>query len=170
MNKWIIGLAVLLLAASNVWSYNYGVYVEGLRAEATASAQTATNATATTQAGVVERTVEQAAQAVVNEVSSYAVVDQNELVTALAVANGTAERLRIELAKTRDNLNGSGSYASLAERSASATRAALVLSELYGKCQGRLTELAGAFDQAHSRGMTCSTSYDNVRKLMADGG
>jgi hypothetical protein len=170
MNKWFIGLALLLFATSNVWSYNHGVYIESLRAEAIASAQTATNATATTQAGVVERHVEQAAQAAVNEVTQYAVVDQTQLAAALAIANGTVDRLQSEFKTTRNNLSGAGSYSSLAERSASATRAAMVLSDLLGSCQRRVVEVTGRYQDARQRGLNCSTSYDKVSKVFADGG
>lgn len=168
MNKWIYLL--ILLFVSNVWSYNHGLDVESKRAGAEASAQKATNAQATTDAVVVERKVEQAAQAAVNEVSNYAVMEQTELVSALAIATGTAERLQHELDQTRANLSGQGSYATLSERSASATKAAMVLSDLYGSCQRRVVELAGAFDQSYSRGMNCSTSYDKVSKVFKDDG
>lgn len=168
MKVWLIGLA--LLVASNLWSYNHGLYVESMRAGAEASAQETVHAKATTVAVVVERKTEQAAQAAVNEVSLHAVMDQAELVSALAIANGTADRLHRELEATRDNLSGKGSYATLAERSASATQAAMVLSDLYSKCTARVVELAGAFDQSYSRGMNCSTSYDKVSTVFADGG
>lgn len=170
MKGWLIGAALLLLAATNIWSYNYGVHVKGLQAKAAASAQSADNAEATTQAVVVERKVEQAAQAAVNKVSFDGVIEQTDLATALAVANGTNDRLQRELEATRTNLSGTGDYASLAERSASATKAAMVLSDLYGSCQRRVVELAGAFDQSHSRGMKCSTSYDKVSKVFKDDG
>lgn len=169
MKLWI-AIGLLLLAISNVWSYNHGIAVESMRAGAEASAQKAVNAQATTDAVVVERKVEQAAQAAVNEVSFNGVVEQAELVSALAIANGTAERLHRELEATRANLSGQGSYADFGQRSASATQAAMVLSDLYGSCQRRVVELAGAFDQAHSRGMNCSTSYDKVSKVFKDDG
>lgn len=169
MKLWI-AIGLLLLAISNVWSYNHGIAVESMRAGAEASAQKAMNAQATTDAVVVERKIEQAAQAAVNEVSFNGVVEQAELVSALAIANGTAERLHRELEATRANLSGQGSYADFGQRSASATQAAMVLSDLYGSCQRRVVELAGAFDQAHSRGMNCSTSYDKVSKVFKDDG
>lgn len=169
MANLVRGLLVLLLLASYVGAYNYGIYVQGLRADAKASAQKTTNAEASTKEVVAERQTEQAAQAVVNGETLNAGLAQGDLLLALAVANGTADRLQRELAATRDNLSGKGSYTSLAERSASATKAAMVLSDLYGSCQRRLTEIAGAFDQSHSRGTSCSTTYDAVSKVFADG-
>lgn len=169
-SKWTVLGLLLLFGASNTIAYSWGVSNHTLVSVASSANLSADEAKTQTNVEVKERQVEQAAQAAVNEVSSYAFVDQSELVSALAIANGTAERLRNELQATRDNLNGTGSYASLAERSASATRASMVLSELYGGCQSRLTEIAGAFDQAYSRGLTCSTTYNKVRKLLADGG
>lgn len=170
MNKWLITIAIIILASTHVFAYKFGEANQTLVSVADAATQAKTNAEATTVAVVVERQVEQAAQAAVNEVSTHAVVDQAELSSALAIANGTVDRLHRELEATRANLSGTGSYANLAERSASATKAAMVLSELYGSCQRKLVDLAGAFDQAHSRGLNCSTSYDKVSKVFADDG
>lgn len=91
--------------------------------------------------------------------------EQERLRTVLTIAAGTSDRLRNELETTRSNLRGQGEYSSLADRSASATRAAMVLSELLGSCTGRLVDLGGAVDQAQSRGRQCEASYDSVRQL-----
>lgn len=169
MNKYLLIGLVLLLGASHWGAYQYGDYVRGLTATASASEQVAVNATAQTGLVVAERKIEQQAQAAANEVSINAVVDQTTLVATLAIANGTVDRLQRELASTRDNLAGSGNYATLAERSASATRASMVLSELYGSCQRRVVEVTGLYQDARQRGLNCSTIYDNVRTVINDG-
>lgn len=170
MNKYLALGLVLLLMASHWGAYQYGGYVRGLAATNTALVKVADNATAQTGLEVAERKVEQTAQAVVNEVSLNAVVDQATLATSLAIANGTVDRLQRELATTRNNLAGAGTYSGLAERSAAATRASMVLSELYGKCERRVVEVVGLYQDARHRGLNCSTSYDNVRKVFNDGG
>lgn len=170
INKWVVLLLLIVLAASHGAAYKYGEAHRELVAQVDVSTQTATNAVAQTKLVVGERQTEQAAQLAVNEVSQSAVLEQNDISVSLVVANSTVDRLQRELQATRDNLRGTGSYASLAERSASATKAAMVLSELYGSCQRRVVELAGAYDQAYSRGMICSTSYDKVSKVFKDDG
>lgn len=170
MNKYLALVLVLILGASHLGAYQFGVHVRDLKATAATSNQTASNAAAQTVLEVAERKVEQAAQAAVNEVSINAVYDQATLATSLAVANGTVDRLQRELEATRNDLSGKGTYSSLAERSASATRASMVLSELYGSCQRRVVEVTGLYQEARRRGLNCSTSYDNVSKVFNDGG
>lgn len=170
MKKYLALGLVLLLVASHWGAYLYGDYVRGLVETAHALDKTATNAIAQTGLVVAERNTEQAAQAAVNEVSLNAVADQATLVTSLAIANGTVDRLQHELATTRNNLSGQGTYSGLAERSAAATRASMVLSELYGSCQRRVVEVTGLYQDARRRGLNCSTSYDNVRTVFNDGG
>lgn len=170
MNKYLVLALVLLLGASHLGAYQFGSHVRDLGAVAESAAQTALNATAQTGLEVAERKTEQRAQAAANEVTLNAVVDQTTLVSSLAVANGTVDRLQRELEATRNNLSGKGSYANLAERSAAATRASMVLSDLYGSCQRRVVEVTGLYQDARHRGLNCSTTYDNVRTVINDGG
>lgn len=170
MNKYLALGLVLLLGASHTGAYQFGHHVRDLMASATESRQVAANATAQTGLEVAARKTEQTAQAVVYEVSKNAVLDQATLASSLAIANGTVDRLQRELASTRDNLSGKGTYSDLAERSAAATRASMVLSELYGSCQRRLVEVTGLYQDARHRGLNCSTTYDNVRTVFNDGG
>ena len=163
INKWVVLLLLIVLAASHGAAYKYGEAHRDLVAQVDTSTQTATNAVAQTKLVVGERQTEQAAQLAVNEVSQSAVLEQNDLSVSLAVANSTVDRLQRELQATRDNLRGTGSYSSLAERSASATKAAMVLSELLDKSSKRNVELAGAADEARSRGNACEQAYDQVR-------
>lgn len=111
-----------------------------------------------------ERTYEQSLQVAVQNTEA-AKTEQERLRTVIAVANGTNDRLHNELETTRANLRGQGIYSTLAERSASAARAAMVLSDLFEQSTGKLIELAEATDQAQSRGRQCELSYNTVRDL-----
>lgn len=111
-----------------------------------------------------ERRFEQALQTAVQNTDA-AKAEQERLRAVVAVADGTHDRLLSELEITRANLRGQGDYSTLAERSVSATRAAMVLSDLFGSCSARLKDLGGAVDQAQSRGRQCELSYNTVREL-----
>lgn len=73
------------------------------------------------------------------------------------------ERVRGELAKLQARLGGASKSPATGTSSASATRAAMVLSDLYGSCQSRLGELSAAFDRARIAGLACEASYDSLR-------
>lgn len=75
-------------------------------------------------------------------------------------ADADNRRLRGELSKLQARLSGTGKVATTSVSSASATRAAMVLSELYASCQGRLAELGPAFDRARIAGLACERVYD----------
>lgn len=111
-----------------------------------------------------ERNLEQTMQTAVQDTEA-AKAEQERLRAVIAIADGTNDRLHNELEVTRANLRGQGNYSTLAERSASATRAAMVLSELFGSCSAQLKDLGGAVDQAQSRGRQCELSYNTVREL-----
>jgi hypothetical protein len=40
----------------------------------------------------------------------------------------------------------------------------MVLSDMYGSCQSRLTELSSAFDRARIAGLACESAYDGLQK------
>uniref|UniRef100_UPI000F07A52C DUF2514 family protein n=1 Tax=Pseudomonas viridiflava TaxID=33069 RepID=UPI000F07A52C len=50
-----------------------------------------------------------------------------------------------------------------AERGASATRAAMVLSELFQRADRRAGELAKAYDQARIAGLACEASHASLK-------
>lgn len=78
-------------------------------------------------------------------------------------ADADNRRLRGELDKLQARLRGTGKVAATPISSASATRAAMVLSELYGSCQSRLAELSPAFDRARIAGLGCERACDGAR-------
>ncbi|NMY24340.1 DUF2514 domain-containing protein [Pseudomonas sp. WS 5410] len=117
-------------------------------------------ALAITAAGEKARQEEQRRQSAVNKEASNA-REQNK---AAAVDAGSADaaggRLHVEAGKfAATACSDPGS----AQRGASATRAAMVLSELFQRADKRAGELAAAYDRARIAGMTCERSYDDIR-------
>lgn len=87
---------------------------------------------------------------------------------AVAVTNARADadRLRNEIGKLRAELSRVGIIAGTATGGSSDTSAVILLADLYGSCVANRQELAAAFDEAYTRGMTCQTSYDSARSLL----
>lgn len=147
----LAGLVVLILvlmtsAAGVTWQVQDWRY--GKQLSEIGKAQ----AIAITEAGNTARHEEQRRQAAVNKEAS----DAREQNKAAAVDAGTAdaagERLHVEAGKFAASACGdSGS----AKRGASATRAAMVLSELFQRADKRAGELAAAYDQARIAGLAC---------------
>lgn len=87
-------------------------------------------------------------------------LEQERLVAAGERA--ATERVRGELAKLQTRLGGTGAGPATGTSSASATRAAMVLSDLYGSCQSRLGEISAAFDRARIAGLACEAQIDGL--------
>lgn len=116
-------------------------------------------ALAITKAGEDARKEEQRRQAAVNNEASNA-REQNKAATVDAgVADAAGDRLHADanaLAATTCGDSG------VAQRGASATRAAMVLSDLLQRADKRAGELAVAYDRARIAGLTCERSYQSL--------
>lgn len=120
------------------------------------------HALAISEAGRVAREEEQRRQSAVNKEAS----DAREQNKAAAVDAGTADaagdRLHIDAGKFAASACGDPG---VAQRGASATRAAMVLSDLLQRADKRAGELAAAYDRARIAGLTCERSYQSVRAV-----
>ena len=117
-------------------------------------------AIAITNAGTAARQEEQRRQASVNKEASDA-REQNKAATVDAgTADAAGDRLHIEAGKYAATACGAPGSA---QRGASATRAAMVLSDLLQRADKRAGELAAAYDLARIAGQTCERAYDSIR-------
>ncbi|MBU4630044.1 DUF2514 family protein [Pseudomonas sp. BF61] len=155
----LAGLVVLILvlmasAAGVTWQvqdWRYGKQLAEIgKAQALAIAE----------AGNTARQEEQRRQSVVNKEAS----DAREQNKAAGVDAGTAdaagERLHVEAGKFAAT---ACSDPGAAQRSASATRAAMVLSELFQRADKRAGELAAAYDKARIAGLACEAISAGLR-------
>ena len=85
--------------------------------------------------------------------------EQNKAATVDADAAG--DRLHVEADKLAATACGDPGAA---QRGASATRAAMVLSDLLQRADKRAGELAVAYDRARIAGLTCERSYQSLRE------
>ncbi|WLH87868.1 DUF2514 family protein [Pseudomonas sp. FP453] len=152
MTPWRILLAIAVTAAGTwqVQDYRYGEQLAKI-----GEAQ----ALAITKAGDEARQEEQRRQSAVNKEAS----DAREQTKAAAVDAGTADaagdRLHVEAGKFAAAACGD---TGAAQRGASATRAAMVLSELFQRADKRAGELAVAYDRARIAGLACERSYQSL--------
>lgn len=155
----LAGLMVLILvlmasAAGVTWQVQDWRYGKLMAEDGVAQAL------AITEAGNTARQEEQRRQSAVNKEAS----DAREQNKAAGVDAGTAdaagERLHVEAGKFAA---AACSDPGVAQRGASATRAAMVLSELFQRADKRAGELAAAYDRARIAGLACEGSYEGIR-------
>ncbi|MBJ2209675.1 MULTISPECIES: DUF2514 family protein [Pseudomonas] len=113
-------------------------------------------AIAITKAGDIARAEEQRRQSAVNKVGSDAREEINAANIDAGNAGAAGERLYLEASKLAATACGDPG---VAERGASAARAAMVLSDLLQRTDKRAGELAIAYDHARIAGLACETAY-----------
>lgn len=160
---WPAAVVVALLGLSHWLTYQHGVTVTDDAWSARWEKRNTDDATVQAAAESAARAKEQALQQQAEKVQRDATQALETARTDAAGERAATERLRSELAKLQARLSGTGASAPAGTSSASATRAAMVLSELYGSCQDRLGEVSSAFDRARIAGLACEASYDGLK-------
>jgi len=155
-------LLVGLCGAALYAAYSHGVTVTNAARDAEWSQAVATQKTELANAVQAARTEEQRLQREANQVG----IDAREK-NAAADADGrgldaAGDRLYVQAGKLAASVGACSSDTGAAERGASATRAALVLSQLLERADARAGELAKAYDRARIAGQACERAYDIV--------
>ncbi|KGE66222.1 MULTISPECIES: DUF2514 family protein [Pseudomonas] len=117
-------------------------------------------ALAITEAGNAARAEEQRRQSLVNKEANDAREQIKAASADASVADVASDRLHVEASKLAST---SCSDPGAAQRGASATRAAMVLSELFQRADKRAGELAAAYDQARIAGLACEAISAGLR-------
>lgn len=152
----ILGAIVLAMVISTAGTWQVQDWRYGQRLADQARARTE----AALEAGRVAREEEQRRQSALNRLGRDA-RDQNKAASVDAsVADAAGGRLHIEAGKFAATACGDPRAT---ERGASATRAAMVLSDLLQRADKRAGELAAAYDRARIAGRACQRSYDGLR-------
>lgn len=153
MTPWQILFAMLLamvITAGGTWQvqdWRYGEQLVELERD---------HAVALKSAGDEARKEEHRRQASVNKEASDA-REQNKAATVDAgTADAAGDRLHVEASQFAATACGDSGPA---QRGASATRAAMVLSDLLQRADKRAGELASAYDHARIAGLACERSY-----------
>lgn len=159
------GVVLAVLAAAGVLylAYDHGVDVADARWQGKWADQLVLQAKGLAAATTANRAEEQRRQAVIDEVSNDART-QNTAAAADAVAADLAgQRLHDTARELAARTSCPSGDPAIAQRGASATRAAMVLSDLFQRADQRAGELAKAYDAARIAGLACEAAYDGVR-------
>lgn len=162
--RWWPAITVVAVLGLSHWQvYEHGVTVTDDDWSAKWEKRNTDDATAQAVAESAARAKEQADQQHAEKVQRDATQALETARTEAAGERAATDRVRSELAKLQTRLRGTGASAATGTSSASATRAAMVLSDMYGSCQSRLGEVSSAFDRARIAGLACEASYDGLR-------
>lgn len=161
---WLALAVVAALAASHWFAYSHGKSTERTAWQAQWAQRDADDANARATAEQAARAKETADQLHAEKVQRDATQALEQERLNAAGERAATERVRSELAKLQARLGGAGKSPATGASSASATRAAMVLSDLYGSCQSRLGEVSSAFDRARIAGLACEASYDALSR------
>ncbi|MDD0982320.1 DUF2514 family protein [Pseudomonas shahriarae] len=158
MTPWQILVAILLtmtISGASTWRVQDWRYGKQLAENGEAWA------VALTEAGNTARQEEQRRQSAVNKEASDAREQNQAAAVDAGTADATGERLHVDAKKLAASACAGDPGA--AKRGASATRAAMVLSELFQRADKRAGELAAAYDRARIAGQACERSFDSMR-------
>lgn len=156
MTPWQILVSILLamaIAVGGTWQvqdWRYGTQLADIERD---------QALAITEAGNAARKEEQRRQAKVNEEASNAREQNKAAAVDAGTADAAGDRLHVEAGKFAATACADPGAA---KRGASATRAAMVLSDLLQRADKRAGELAVAYDRARIAGMACERSYQSL--------
>lgn len=90
-----------------------------------------------------------------------------EMQRSAASDRAESDSLRSEATKLQDRLRGHPANATnTGFQLSSATKAAMVLSELFSSCSAERSELARAFDESYARGVGLERRYDALLKTV----
>nr|WP_276583586.1 DUF2514 domain-containing protein [Pseudomonas sp. RIT-PI-S] len=153
-------LVLALIAGALFGAYRHGETIADARWKAKAADQQALQAKARAAAEGNARTEEQRRQTAVNEVGSNARQKSAALAADVAGATGAGQRVREAADKLAAGASCSPGDPGVARRGEAATRAAMVLSDLYKRADQRAGELAEAYDRARIAGLACESAYD----------
>ena len=145
-------------------AYLHGVTVTDSKWKAVLADQALLQAKGAAAAMTKNRTEEQRRQTAANQVGSDARDQIKTAMDAGAIADAAGERVRSEAGSLAARASCTGSDPGVTERGAAATRAAMVLSDLFQRADKRAGELAKAYDAARIAGLACERTYHSLNK------
>jgi hypothetical protein len=159
----VLGLAWWALSSA----YGRGEAAADLRWKAQWADQEALQAKGLAAATTANRAEEQRRQSAINEVENDARQQQTAATADASGADAAGERVRGQAGKLAAGASCTTSDSGAPQPGASATRAAMVLSDMFQRADKRAGELARSYDAARIAGLTCEQSYEalSARKV-----
>ncbi|WP_166359272.1 DUF2514 domain-containing protein [Pseudomonas akapageensis] len=157
-----IGMLLSLLLGLGYGAYQHGRSTSNNEWEARWAEQGEFQAKARVAAETSARAEEQRRQTAINRAGSNA-REQNQVAAIDAIdADAAGQRLHIAAAKLAAGDSRCASYTGAAERGQTATRSAMVLSDLLKRADARAGELAKAYDAARVAGLACEVAFSSL--------
>ncbi|MEA9994520.1 DUF2514 family protein [Pseudomonas sp. 10B1] len=163
-------LAVLLIFGALYGAYHHGKTVDNNDWQSRWNDRDTKDAAAALTNEATQRDLEQARQHSINKVIESGQQLLNTAQAALDASHAsdsslraTADNLAAQLAASTASGNSCTTNASKA-----ATRAAVVLADVFKRADQRAGDLASYADQSYARGVTCEQAFDGLTKLSAD--
>ena len=162
----LIGALALvgLIGAVLYGAYSHGVTVTNSARDAQWETAVATQQSERAQAVQAARTEEQRLQREANQVGIDARKKNAGAAADAAGLDAVGDRLHVQAGKLAAGAGTCTGNTGTADRGASATRAALVLSQLLERADARAGDLAKAYDRARIAGEACEHAYDLVSR------
>ena len=160
----IIGALALvgLICAALYGAYSHGVTVTNATRDTQWAQAVETQQTKLADAVQAARTEEQRLQREANQVGIDARKKNAVAATDAAGLDAAGDRLHVQAGKLAAGAGTCTGNTGTADRGASATRAAMVLSQLLERADARAGELAKAYDRARIAGQACERIYESV--------
>ncbi|MGE8049723.1 DUF2514 domain-containing protein [Pseudomonas monteilii] len=159
MKGWAI-LAVAVLLASHWGAYQHGRSVARAEAGQASAQRDSGDRLAEVIGERSARQEEQRRAAAQEEVRAHAQEERKIADAGAAGADASGQRLRGEAAQLAATVSCPGPDTAAIARGQTATRAAMVLSDLLARADERAGELAQAYDRARIAGLACEASYN----------
>ena len=153
-----------LIGAALYAAYSHGVTVTNAVRDAQWETAVATQQAERAQAVQAARAEEQRLQREANQVGIDARKKNASAAADAAGLDAAGDRLHVQAGKLAAGAGTCTGNTGTADRGASATRAAMVLSQLLERADARAGDLAKAYDRARIAGEACERAYDLVSR------
>lgn len=153
-------LVLLLLLASYWGAYQHGRTVEQTKCDTATAARDSGDRLAELLGERDARKEEQRRAQAQEEARAYATEEQKVADAGAAGADAAGQRLHDDAAKLSYTISCPTTDTTAISRGQTATRAAMVLSELLSRADARAGDLAKAYDRARIAGLACEASYN----------
>ena len=157
---WPYALAVALVFAALYGAYSHGVNVTKNEWKAAVADQQLLQAKDLVTKTAAARTTEQGWQTKTNQVGKDARAQSVAAVADGVAADAAGNGVRDAANKLAASVGNVSCDTGAAERSASATRAAMVLSDMLQRADKRAGELAKFADESRIAGLACAAAHD----------
>ena len=154
-------VALLLVAGALFGAYHHGLSVKDAEWQSQWNARDTRDAQAKAENEAAARTREQAYQQSINKAvqDGQRTIDQATADASAARASADGLRGAADALAARLAASQAGGHSCTAAASQAATRAVMVLADVFKRVDQRAGDLAADADQSRGRGVTCETAY-----------